>query len=350
MSARNSPAFRTKHSGMTLAPAGNTVAGLITAGRRECWGSQASGAEGHRNDAMPFCFSGVEFCTAIGSPGRRLCRRADSGRPLQSFRATSGRREDDRRRKRSNEDVCRLRAGRLANRERTDSQPRAALRPAEGIDQRGCAWPSERDPVPRYGESVRASVRRRDQPLDFSGHRRDGGRQRDDRALLLKIDKRLANRYQFLVSYTLSKAMDTSATNQLAARYGFYSIGRYGAADRRHRLVASGIVQLPAGFQLSTIADFRSSLRFTTSGSLDLNGKGYTNDLPAGAMRGQRLPRYESRRRQRVPPRTRAHRGDHGDCPGFANANLRTPFLLHAPRVKRGTSPCSTRHVATCSK
>jgi hypothetical protein len=31
-------------------------AGLITAGRRECWGSQISKAEGHRNDAVPFCF------------------------------------------------------------------------------------------------------------------------------------------------------------------------------------------------------------------------------------------------------------------------------------------------------
>ena len=32
------------------------VAGLITAGRRECWGSQTSGAGGHRNHAVPFCF------------------------------------------------------------------------------------------------------------------------------------------------------------------------------------------------------------------------------------------------------------------------------------------------------
>ena len=31
-------------------------ADLITAGRRECWGSQISGAEGHRNNAVPFCF------------------------------------------------------------------------------------------------------------------------------------------------------------------------------------------------------------------------------------------------------------------------------------------------------
>ena len=35
---------------------GCRFADLITAGRRECWGSQVSGAEGHRNHAMPFCF------------------------------------------------------------------------------------------------------------------------------------------------------------------------------------------------------------------------------------------------------------------------------------------------------
>ena len=34
------------------------IVGLITAGRRECWGSQTDGAEGHRNSAMPFCLYG----------------------------------------------------------------------------------------------------------------------------------------------------------------------------------------------------------------------------------------------------------------------------------------------------
>src|SRR5713101_8459556 len=48
--------FREKQAGMTLAPERPRVAGLITAGRRECWGSQTSGAGGHRNDAVPFCF------------------------------------------------------------------------------------------------------------------------------------------------------------------------------------------------------------------------------------------------------------------------------------------------------
>ena len=143
------------------------------------------------------------------------------------------------------------------------------------------------------------------------------------RALLLKVDKRLSNRYQFLASYTLSKAMDTQATNQLGDRYGFFSIERYGAADRRHRLVTSGIVQLPADVMLSAIADFRSSLRFAPSSTLDLNGDGYTIDLPAGVMpgsgcRGLDLGALNTFRRSRGLTEVTTI-----DCPGFANVDLR---------------------------
>jgi hypothetical protein len=143
------------------------------------------------------------------------------------------------------------------------------------------------------------------------------------RALLLKVDKRLANRYQFLVSYTLAKAMDTQATNQLGDRYGFFSIERYGAADRRHRLVTSGIVQLPADVMLSAIADFRSSLRFAPSSALDLNGDGYAIDLPAGVMPGTgcrdlNLDAVNTFRRGRGLTEVTTV-----DCPGFANVDLR---------------------------
>jgi hypothetical protein len=143
------------------------------------------------------------------------------------------------------------------------------------------------------------------------------------RALLLKVDKRMSNRYQFLLSYTLSKAMDTAATNLLADKYGFYSIERYGAADRRHRFVASGIVQLPADLQLSAIGDFRSSLRFAPTSSLDLNGDGYTGDLPAGVLpgtgcRNMNLDAVNAFRRSRGLTEVTTV-----DCPGFANVDLR---------------------------
>jgi carboxypeptidase family protein len=144
------------------------------------------------------------------------------------------------------------------------------------------------------------------------------------RALLLKIEKRMSNRYQFLASYTLSAAKDTAATNLLADRYGFFSIERYGAADRRHRLVTSGIVQLPANAQVSAIADFRSDLRFAPTAAFgDLNNDGYTGDLPAGVLPGTgcrdlNLDAVNAARTARgLSPVTQV------DCPGFANVDLR---------------------------
>jgi len=144
------------------------------------------------------------------------------------------------------------------------------------------------------------------------------------RALLLKVDKRMADRYQFLVSYTLSKALDTLATNLLLDRYGFFQIERYGAADRRHRLVTSGIVALPKDVMLSAIADFRSSLRFNPTSSFgDLNGDGYTGDLPLGIMPGSGCRNLDlgavnaARRARGLTEVTTV------DCPGFANVDLR---------------------------
>jgi len=156
------------------------------------------------------------------------------------------------------------------------------------------------------------------------------------RALLLKVDKRMSRRYQFLASYTLAKAMDTSATNLLADRYGFYSIERYGAADRRHRLVTSGIVQLPARVLFSVIADFRSSLRFNPTTSLDLNVDGYTGDLPAGVLPGtgcrdMNLDAVNVFRRSRGLTEVTTV-----DCPGFANVDLRLSktFQIGAARAE----------------
>src|SRR5262249_19733438 len=102
------------------------------------------------------------------------------------------------------------------------------------------------------------------------------------KALLLKVDKRMARNLQFLASYTLSKADDIGFTNIAGDKYGFFKVSQPGVADRRHRLVTSGIFRLPAATQVSVIGDFRSSLPFAPSSALDLNGDGYTGDLPAG--------------------------------------------------------------------
>jgi hypothetical protein len=107
------------------------------------------------------------------------------------------------------------------------------------------------------------------------------------KALLLKLEKRMSHRWQALLSYTLSRAQDSRFTSNYGDAYGFNKRDFFDAtADRRHRLVVSGILQLPWEVQLSAIGDFRSSLPFSPASSVDLNNDGYTGDLPAGVLLG----------------------------------------------------------------
>jgi TonB dependent receptor-like, beta-barrel len=156
------------------------------------------------------------------------------------------------------------------------------------------------------------------------------------RALLVKVEKRMTKHYQFLTSYTLSWAKDDAFTSNLADVYGFSKVNRYGTADRRHRLVVSGIVRLPAETQVSAIADFRSSLPFSPSSGLDLNADGYTGDLPAGVLPGSgcrslNLDAINAFRRGRNLTEATTV-----DCPGFANVDLRASkfFRLGTGRVE----------------
>jgi len=145
------------------------------------------------------------------------------------------------------------------------------------------------------------------------------------RALLVKLEKRLSNNYQFLASYTLSKSEDDSYTNTAPDVYGYVKLVRWGVADRRHRLVVSGIYQLPFEMQVSAIADFRSSLPFSPSTALDLDvpGDGYTGDLPTGVYPGSGcrdldLGAVNTFRRSRNLPEVTTV-----ECPGFANLDFR---------------------------
>ena len=106
-------------------------------------------------------------------------------------------------------------------------------------------------------------------------------------------------------------------------RYGFFKEAYPGQADRRHRLVVSGIVQIPGDIQLSAIGDFRSSLPMNPTSGIDLNADGYTIDLPAGVTRfsGCRdlnLTAINTFRQSRGLPAV-----NDVACPGFANVDLR---------------------------
>ena len=126
-----------------------------------------------------------------------------------------------------------------------------------------------------------------------------------------------------MISYTLSKGDDIGFTNLLADHYGFVKISTPSTADRRHRLVTSGIFRVPGDAQVSLIGDFRSSLPFNPTSSLDLNRDGYTGDLPAGVLpnsgcRDLNVNALNTFRATRgLAPVTQV------DCPAFANVDIR---------------------------
>jgi len=149
------------------------------------------------------------------------------------------------------------------------------------------------------------------------------GQNNQYKALLLKVEKRLSQRYQYMVSYTLNKAIDIMPRNTQGDYYGFQSITSPSVADRRHRLVVSGIVQFPHDIQVSAIADFRSSLPFNAASSLDINGDGYTGDNPPGVT-------FRSGCRDMSLDAVNAFRASRGlaavssvACPSFANVDVR---------------------------
>ena len=165
------------------------------------------------------------------------------------------------------------------------------------------------------------------------------------RALLLKVDKRMANRYQFLVSYTLSQG-DGHAGDQPAGRPLRLLLDRAlrrrrsppPARHQRHRAAAGRR-------QLSAIADFRSSLRFAPTSALDLNGDGYTGDLPAGVMPGTgcrdlNLDAVNTFRRGRGLTEVTTV-----DCPGFANVDLRLSKIFRIAGVPGGVHRAAVQHL-----
>ena len=111
------------------------------------------------------------------------------------------------------------------------------------------------------------------------------------RGLLLSLRRRLTDRFDFMASYTLSKAEDDSSAfigyveSNGAGRnpadpgglpIGFNPDSEKGPADadQRHRLVLSGSYLAPAGFQLSAIVAAASARPFTPLAGADLNGDG----------------------------------------------------------------------------
>ncbi len=124
------------------------------------------------------------------------------------------------------------------------------------------------------------------------------------RGLTLALNRRLSNRYQFLMSYTLSEAEDTSTdfqSNFITMNNGrgrnpadptglpldFDPELERGPAthDQRHRFVLSGLYQAPFGINLSTIITAASGRPYTPLAGGDLNGDGDGGAFPSDRAR-----------------------------------------------------------------
>ena len=87
------------------------------------------------------------------------------------------------------------------------------------------------------------------------------------KALLVRVDKRLSNRYQYTVSYSLQKVTDNSfggtSTGTITDAYNRQWDNGYSNADRRHTLVFSGAYQAPRDVILGAVWTLRSTAPFS---------------------------------------------------------------------------------------
>ena len=132
--------------------------------------------------------------------------------------------------------------------------------------------PTGARPLPTWGRIVRLQ----------------SGGEHEYRAMFARLEKRYANRHQYLVSYTLSKQQNTGAGTQPAIT-DFYNPGLDwgpGSADRRHNFVASGSVGLPFDINVGAVWTLRSTMPFSARAGRDLNNDGAANtDYVPGTTR-----------------------------------------------------------------
>lgn len=109
------------------------------------------------------------------------------------------------------------------------------------------------------------------------------------RALLVKVDKRFAKRYQFLASYSLAAAQGMNSITNLDNWFE-----NWGPTGGRHGLNVSGIVDLPFKTQISFISSMGTRGPYRPQvGSVDLDGDGLDTSFLPGWNVPDRKPTKE---------------------------------------------------------
>jgi hypothetical protein len=113
----------------------------------------------------------------------------------------------------------------------------------------------------------------------------EGSGREDYKALLVKLEKRFTNRYQFTASYAYSRLRGFNYGLDLTNPF---ALSGFGSGDRPHIFSFSGVANLPLGFKAGLIMSYESGAPLTvripgaTSTTSDVNGDGTSNDLLPG--------------------------------------------------------------------
>jgi hypothetical protein len=102
----------------------------------------------------------------------------------------------------------------------------------------------------------------------------------DYRALYVRLDKRYASNYQYIVSYTREWTMNN--TGNISDYYNPEL--DTGPSGRKHTLVASGSGRLPGGITAGAVWTIRTALPYDASSGVDFTGDGVVDRVP-GATR-----------------------------------------------------------------
>jgi len=112
----------------------------------------------------------------------------------------------------------------------------------------------------------------------------------DYKAMLVRLEKRLDHNYMYLVSYTLADTngnVNTSGGTQsvvVDSAHINYDEGPNNS-DRRHTLVTSGSFMLPGDVLLGGVFSYRSTMPFSATAGVDINGDGNNTDYVPGTTR-----------------------------------------------------------------
>jgi hypothetical protein len=105
------------------------------------------------------------------------------------------------------------------------------------------------------------------------------------RAVYVKLEKRYSRRTQALVSYAYTRSEDNNLLNRYLDPFDLGLDWGPSNGERRHALVASGSVLLPADVTLGVIWSLRSQLPWSATAGRDLNRDGFNTDLVPGTTR-----------------------------------------------------------------